>query len=238
MKLDNEAYNKFLNFIKLHYAYPLPFTLSGAYFEEIFALSVNGKRGTGKDLFDVTKQSTGWSLKTVQSDSKTERSYFEVVLKRSDILRDDSVRNSYETATPEELGRLILRDLQEFLDLSKEKQGVKDARIAFLLRNREETHFTLFQIPYQIPKELTWRRGTETSRKSIIGFDKDGKVLRWYRSGTQTFGVYKIPPPSEAHSFRVTKNRTINAEDMLELIDRDKLITIEIIRVDKSLPDN
>lgn len=228
MKLDNEAYSRFINYIKLHYAYPLPFDLSGAYFEEIFALSVNGKRGIGKDLFDVTRGTVGWSLKTTQWYPRANKRHFEIVLKRSDILRDDNLRGLYEEARPEELGSLIQKDLQDFLDLSKQKQGVEEARIAFLLRNRTETQFILFQVPYQIPQNLRWERGNQSNRKSLIGFDGNRKVLRWYRSGTQTFGVYNVPDaPSEAHWFEVSASRVMSVEYLMQMIDDEQLVVVK-----------
>ncbi len=62
--LSSSEYDRLVKLLTLHYAYPLPYPLAGAYFEELFANAVGGRREERKLLFDVLRNGTGWSLKT------------------------------------------------------------------------------------------------------------------------------------------------------------------------------
>lgn len=200
--LPAEEYDRLVKLLTVHYAYPLPYPLAGAYFEEIFAASVNGQREPRKLLFDVLREQTGWSLKTHQA-RKSRGDSFEVVIQRCDILKDKSI--SLESPV-EVLGEHILRHFNIFFNTSISRQEITDPRSAFLLRDRDQKNFIFFQKQYDVhtSDELTWRWANDDNR-SIMGFMNDELVLRWYRSGTQLFGVYRIP--LDAHEFQINWTR-------------------------------
>lgn len=187
--------------LKLHYAYPLEYPLSGPAFEIIFARSVKGGREPRKLLFDVLRDSIGWSLKTSQVglNALNTGSGFEVVLQRCDILSNKSL--SVLTA-PSELGRHILAHFYRFYEDSIQKQKVEDPRTAFLLRaevkatasTEQDYKFVLFQEQFRLysERDVVWEWANDGG-KSLIGRVNGSAVLRWYRSGTQLFGVYYVP---------------------------------------------
>lgn len=189
--------------LTLHFAYPLAYPLAGAYFEEIFAQAVGGKRETRKLLFDLLREGTGWSLKTHIRSNVNTGSSFEVVVQRCDILRN---RNLTIASPVESLGNAIAHHFNQWAIGSVERQEVFDPRAGFLLRNRTETNFVFFQQRYRLydPSEVTWRWATEQER-SLMGFVADDLVFRWYRSGTQLFGVYRIP--NAAYEFKISGHR-------------------------------
>lgn len=191
--------------LKVHYAYPLEYPLSGPAFEIIFASSVNGKREARKLLFDVLRDNIGWSLKTSQVSpaSLSAGKGFEVVLQRCDILSNKSL--SVQTP-PAELGKHILAHFYRFYEHSIQEQKVEDARTAFLLRaevsyhskapaSPEQEHkLVLFQEQFRLYNEsdVVWGWANDGG-KSLLGKVNGNSVLRWYRSGTQLFGVYYVP---------------------------------------------
>lgn len=200
--LPAEEYDRLVKLLAVHYAYPLPYPLAGAYFEEIFAASVNGQREPRKLLFDVLRGQVGWSLKTHQA-RKLKGDTFEVVIQLCDILKDKTISLA---SSIEVLGAHILRHFNTFFDISVKRQRVTDPRSAFLIRDRNQKNFIFFQKQYQIYQadELTWRWANDDNR-SMMGFVNDKLVLRWYRSGTQLFGVYQIP--FDAHVFHINWTR-------------------------------
>ena len=191
--------------LKLHHAYPLEYPLSGPAFEIIFARSVKGERETRKLLFDVLRGNIGWSLKTSQVvlNALNTGSSFEVVLQRCDILSNKSL--SVQTP-PSELGKHILAHFYRFYEDSIQKQKVEDPRTAFLLRAEvkdqlkapapaeQEHKFVLFQEQFRLYSEqdVVWEWANDGG-KSLIGRVNGRSALRWYRSGTQLFGVYYVP---------------------------------------------
>lgn len=187
--------------LTVHYAYPLPYPLAGAYFEELFASVVGGEREKRKLLFDVLQGPVGWSLKTLLWSRLT--GDFELVLQRCDILRDKKLSLSSPIET---LGRSILERFNTFCEKSSADQGVSDPRAAFLIRDVAEKNFVFFQQRYRLytDAEVEWQWGTD-DRKSLKGFVDGRLVLRWYRSGTQLFGVYSVP--EDAHRFHVDCDR-------------------------------
>lgn len=110
-QLPPEEFERLLELLRLHYAYPLPIPLSGKYFELLFAEAVKGTQEEKKLLFDVHRKDVGWSLKTFQTSSDQ----FEVVIQRCDILKDPKV--SLEDPV-EHLGQKILERFSAFVDHS------------------------------------------------------------------------------------------------------------------------
>lgn len=203
--LPRVVYDRLIKLLMLHYAYPLPYPLAGANFEVLFASAVEGEQVEGKLLFDVVHKQTGWSLKTLKVTRAQLNSggTFEVVLQRCDILKDRAL--SLDSPT-ELLGERILSHFGAFAGSSYEKQGLNDPRAAFLLRDRSERKFAFFQQRYRLydSSEVDWKWATE-ERKSLIGSVAGSKVLRWYRSGTQLFGIHSVP--KDAHSFEIVARR-------------------------------
>lgn len=150
-------------------------------------------------LFDVHRGGIGWSLKT----SQTNNNQFEVVIQRCDILKDPTV--SLDDPV-ERLGQKILERFFAFVDLSSREQSVIDPRVGFLLRDKSEKSFVFFQQAYKkyVPNNVQWRWAND-GRKSIMGFVDERLTFRWYRSGTQLFGVYHVP--IDAHQFVINVQR-------------------------------
>lgn len=57
--LPPDEYARLVKLLAVHYAQPLPYPLSGAYFEELFAAAVGGRREEKKLLFDVLTRALG-----------------------------------------------------------------------------------------------------------------------------------------------------------------------------------
>ena len=207
--LSAPHYDRLVKLLALHYAYPLPYPLAGAYFEELFAAAVGGIREERKLLFDVLRGRTGWSLKTLLH-TRAPGNLFEVVIQRCDILKDRAL--SLDSPT-DLLGARILAHFNTFAQGSIDAQNIDDPRAGFLIRDRAERDFRFFQERSRLytPGEVAWR-WANTDRKSLIGFVDDRLVLRWYRSGTQLFGVYRIP--LDAHSFQIDWTRA-NLDDLI-----------------------
>lgn len=219
-KISSDQYDLLVKLLTVHFVYPLPYSVSGAYFEELFAYVVRGQREARKLLFDVHRDGIEWSLKTkVESTRISFNSNFTVVLKRSDVLKDRSLSLN---SPAQDLGDQVIVDLQSFYSISAQQQGITDPRIAFLVRDTQERNFFLFQrryLPYE-PSHITWQWANER-QNSIIGYYNNSPVLSWYRSGTQTFGIYQIPP--DAHNFSIDWKRadldtTINFFEQMGLV--------------------
>ncbi len=189
--LPSDEYDRLVKLLAMHFSYPLPYPLAGAYFEQLFGAAVGGYREQRKLLYDVLRGRIGWSLKTLLKSNMEIGDSFEVVIQRCDILRDQSLSLDSPVKV---LGEHILQHFNIFAEDSSQKQDVGDPRAAFLIRNRAERDFTFFQHRYRLysPDEVQWRWANEY-RRSLIGYVAEDLVLRWYRSGTQLFGVYRIP---------------------------------------------
>ncbi len=203
VKLTPSQFASLVKLLTVHYAYPLPYPLAGGYFEELFAAAVRGTREPKKLLFDVLDGGTGWSLKTLLWTRLQAQATFEVVVQRCDILKDRKLSLASGEAV---LGRKILQRFRNFCEGSAAKQGVSDPRAGFLIRNRAEREFVFFQQRYRLfdADEVEWRWAND-DRRSLMGYVGETLVLRWYRSGTQLFGVYRIP--AEPHSFVIDCRR-------------------------------
>jgi len=200
--LGDEERDLLIKLLALHYVNPLPYPLAGAYFEELFATAIDGKREERKLLFDVHRAGIGWSLKTAQQE-KRRGDTFEIVLQRCDILKDRSV--SLQDPV-EDLGRKVVNHFNGFHAKSVVEQEISDPRAAFLIRNRSAQRFIFFQCRYQIyrPEEVVWSWANDENR-SLMGRVEGKLVYRWYRSGTQLFAVYPIP--TDAHEFEISWRR-------------------------------
>jgi len=214
-KLEHPEWEKLVKLLTLHYSYPLRYPLAGAYFEELFAEAVGGNREERKLLFDVLRGPTGWSLKTLLRATPASAAGFEVVLQRCDILRD---RNLSLSDSPEKLGDHILAHFNAFCERAIEVQQVDDPRAAFLIRNRPERRFVFFQQQYELyaPGQLTWQWAND-ERRSLLAFAEGRLVFRWYRSGTQLFGVYAIP--ADAAEFEIDWHRA-DLDETVEFFKR------------------
>ena len=215
-----DEYDRLVKLLTVHCAYPLPYPLAGAYFEELFAASVNGKREPRKLLFDVLRDRTGWSLKTHQA-KRTKGDTFEVVIQRCDILKNKNI--SLESPV-EILGEHILNHFNSFFNTSIQRQEITDHRAAFLIRDSNQKYFIFFQEKYEIYKshEISWRWSNDNNR-SIMGFIDSKLVLRWYRSGTQLFGVYEIP--QDAHEFQIDWKR-VSLDETIAFFTRQGIARI------------
>lgn len=205
--LPPSQYDRMVKLLTVHYAFPLPYPLAGAFFEELFAEAVGGvreeRKGMRKLLFDVLRGQTGWSLKTLVWPSIEIGDAIEVVVQRCDILRDRTL----SLATPANvLGERILNHFNDFCLMSAERQGIPDQRAGFLVRKPGDRDFAFFQHRPRIysPAELTWQWARDREN-SLVGCDGDRTVYRWYRSGTQLFGAYQIP--EQSHQFRIDWKR-------------------------------
>lgn len=196
-------FDRLVKLLTVHYGYPLPYPLAGAYFEELFAASVGGKREPRKLLFDVIHGDIGWSLKTLVWSRLVSDATLEVVVQRCDILKNRELSLDSSEAV---LGQNILEHFGRSCEASARMQAVKDPRAGFLIRNKKERDFVFFQQRFRLydRREVEWRWAND-DRKSLMGYADGSLVLRWYRSGTQLFGVYRIP--RDPHSFAVDWRR-------------------------------
>jgi hypothetical protein len=217
-KLTPSEYDRLVKLLTLHYAYPLPYPLAGAYFEELFASSVSGAREERKVLFDVLRDETGWSLKTILVGALGTRKTFEVVVQRCDILKDPKLSLN---STVEALGAAILGHFNRNCEASAKLQKIRDTRAGFLIRSRDERKFVFFQQRYRLykPREVSWR-WANSDRRSLMGSVGGSLVLRWYRSGTQLFGVYAIP--EDAHKFEIDWRRA-GLDETIEFFTRHRI---------------
>ena len=202
-----------IKLLNVHYSYPMPCSLAGTIFEELFASAIKGRKADKKLLFDAYKDDIGWSLKTLQWVKRTTGSSFELVLQRCDILKDKSLNIDL----PENvLGLRIIEHFSSFYFTSVKEQKIADPRSCFLLRNKEETSFTLFQQRYQLysADQIEWK-WSNPEKNSLIGTCNDKLVYRWYRSGTQLFGCYTVP--NDAHIFDIRWQK-LSIDDILEII--------------------
>ena len=213
--LSPHEYDRLVKLLTVHYAYPLRYPLAGAFFEELFAACVGGVREERKLLFDILKDGVGWSLKTLLWTRLQPEGTFEVVVQRCDILKDRSLNLN---SPVEVLGRAILNHFNNFCRSSAREQTISDPRAAFLVRNRQERDFVFFQQRYRLyqAREVRWQWANE-ERRSLMGYVGDSLVLRWYRSGTQLFGVYRIP--AEPHHFHIDWRRA-GLEETIEFFTR------------------
>jgi len=180
-----------IKLLSVHYNFPLAYPLAGAYFEEMFAYASSGKRSDKKLLFDCVKGTTGWSLKTIIWPKFEIDDSFEVVLQRCDILRD---RGLSMQSTEAKLGAAIEERWTGFVKQSMVDQGITDARNAFLVRDRRERRFALIDVPNRATELIGLRwMWANPEKRSLLGYKGDKLIYRWYRSGTQLFGVYPVP---------------------------------------------
>jgi hypothetical protein len=199
--LTDDEYEMLAKLLAVHYAYPLQYPLAGGFFEELFAVATKAKRESRKLLFDVLRGNIGWSLKTLKV-SRVKLSpgdSFEAVIQRCDILKDKDL----SLTSPEPvLGLKILERFYGFCKKSLVAQSVADPRAGFLIRNSTEHDFVFFQQRYRLyaAEEVQWH-WSNSDKNSLIGEVSGNRVLRWYRSGTQLFGIYRIP--SDAYPFRI-----------------------------------
>lgn len=221
-RLPSDEFVFLARLLGVHFVLPLPYPLSGAYFEEMFAAAVGGHRATKKLLFDVYKGDIGWSLKTLLWH--TQATDFELVLQRCDILSDRSLTVNHPVSL---LGQRIVDHFNQFCLRSLHEQQITDPRAAFLIRNRAETDFVLFQQRLRLygSEEISWR-WANSEQRSLMGYAGDQLIFRWYRSGTQLFGVYPIPP--DAHRFAIEWHRA----DLKQTVDYFQSLGVLRLKVD------
>jgi hypothetical protein len=205
VKFDEGVLLRIAKLINIHFSLPILYDLSGGNFESFFAEAIDGKRETKKRLFDVTKGDIGWSLKTLQTTSDEK---FELVLKRCDVIKRDF---AWQTENAQIIGDTVIQSFADFYEKSLVDQRVSEPRIAIMLVHKKALRFRVFQMGMKmyLREEIIWefsrldKEDKEKSEiKSIIG-KVDGKaVYRWYRSGTQLFGIYDLPKEAITYEFR------------------------------------
>lgn len=167
--------------------------------------------GRTKRLFDaVTPDGRGWSLKTVVWAHREVGAPVEFVIQRADIFAKAAqlgyLSGLSATSEVEHLGAALIEHWNQKYKLDSGVQGVKDARLAILLKDVTRKKFTYIELEYPplSPEDYTW----SWSRKGGRGLKghKDGKVrFKWYYGQKQLFEVIAIPP--EAYSFALNWRR-------------------------------
>lgn len=213
-RFTQEQIDKLKQFINIHLSLPMKYELAGSNFETLFALMIGGKRETRKLLFDVIKDTTGWSLKTLQTNGNK----FEIVLKRCNVINKDL---AWQTSDAQIIGDAIIDNVNEFYSKSVLKQDVADKRLCILLASKDAKTYRIFQQKLAVYEkdDIEWRfskqdkNGNEKPEiKSLMGYHEDKLVYRWYRSGTQLFGVYDVPIDIQSFSLDV---RDISFESLV-----------------------
>lgn len=232
IKFEGDELARIKHLVDIHFSLPILYDLSGGNFEFFFAEAIGGTRETRKLLFDVTKGDIGWSLKTLQnrSDSK-----FEVVLKRCHVINKKFL---WQTIDAKIIGDAVIDNLMKFYKKSTSDQKVKTGRVGIMLVNKKLLRFRVFQIKMAIyPKnDIVWefskydKNGVEKPEiKSIIGKVNGVVVYRWYRSGTQLFGVYDIPKEAIETQF-LAQPREITMASLKSIFDHAPLKSDQLIQ--------
>lgn len=150
------------------------------------------------DAIDATK-GIGWSLKTQQIGCGIAdcRSYA-VVIARADVFgkaKSLGFRRLDRRSNPVDIGTAILKLWADKVATDRAAQGVRESRVATLLKPPKRTEFGVHETALNVrkPKEIRWV-WAKKSAKGLWGLDNTGKqVYRWYPSGGQLFEVFQVP---------------------------------------------
>jgi hypothetical protein len=233
-----------------HLALPTSTDLAPDASEAIFAWAVGGslpadapdakRKKRSKLLFDVTRGSRGWSLKTYTPTRLVPGSTFEVVLARAAVESKARRRRSGQaaqdappaidiaTASPEDVGRAVLNVRRDVLERSAETQGIVDPREGFLLRSPDNRQFVYFEheLTVEDDDEIEWRWSND-DRLGLQGRVGGKIAYRWYQSGGQLFGCFTIP--EDAQEFIVEWDE-VSWDDLIEFIAERRAEIAEMAR--------
>lgn len=138
--------------------------------------------GRTKRLFDaVASDGHGWSLKTLVRNRLIPGSSFEFVIQRADIFKKATLlgfaKGLNARSDVQELGAALIRHWNAKFQADQVAQGVKDPRIAILLKNSARKKFVYVEFAYPPLDEThyTWRWAKE-----------DGLGLKGFRNGVNT----------------------------------------------------
>ena len=171
-----------------------------------------------KTLFDCVDASNriGWSLKSIQKNPNTKG--FELVVQRADVLKKRVALGFPDLrvdSAPMQLGEAVLRHWNAKIEEDMERQGVREGRIAVLLKSTNHQQYAYLEqslVQYQIADLLwTWTDETQTGLQARRVLD-DTVVFRWYPNQKQLFESFTLP--SETFRFLVNPSRLV-VEDFL-----------------------
>lgn len=172
-----------------------------------------------KTLFDCVDagQRIGWSLKSVQKNPNT--ASFELVIQRADILKKRiqlELPNLNLESSPELLGLGILRHWNQKITTDMERQGVRSARVAVLLKSSNHRRYAFLEQELRMyaPEELLWSWTDETRTGLQARHSANGQIIfRWYPNQKQLFENFNLPP--QAFRFEVQPTR-LSVQGFLE----------------------
>ena len=172
-----------------------------------------------KTLFDCVDASAriGWSLKSVQKNPAT--TSFELVIQRADIIKKRiqlELPDLSLESTPEHLGLGILRHWNQKITADMERQGVRSARVAVLLKSNNHRLYVFLEQELRLytAEELLWSWTDEKHTDLQARHTTNGQIVfRWYPNQKQLFENFNLPPL--AFRFEVQPAR-LNVQDFLE----------------------
>jgi hypothetical protein len=164
-----------------------------------------------KTLFDCVdaSQRIGWSLKSVQKNPSSNS--FELVIQRADIIKK---RQQLELpdlnldSSPERLGEGILKHWTQKITGDMERQGVRSARVAVLLKSNNHRRYAFLEQEVRLyqPEELSWSWTDDTHTGLQARHANDGQIVfRWYPNQKQLFENFNLP--QQAFRFEVQPTR-------------------------------
>jgi hypothetical protein len=160
-----------------------------------------------KTLFDCVDATNriGWSLKSVQKNPSARA--FELVIQRADVLKKRTLLelpDLHVNSLPELLGAAVLRHWNMKIEADMARQGVREARIAVLLKSTNHTRYAYLEqsLVRYTPEDLlwTWTDASQTGLQARRVAD-NSIVFRWYPNQKQLFENFNLPP--EAFRFAV-----------------------------------
>ncbi len=160
------------------------------------------------DCVDATER-IGWSLKAVQKNPSARG--FELVVQRADVLKKKTLLglpDLHATSEPAQLGLAVLRHWNMKIEADMLRQGVREARIAVLLKSVNHRKYAYLEQTLQryTPDELiwTWTDATQTGLQARDVLN-NAIVFRWYPNQKQLFESFILPP--DAFRFEVNPVR-------------------------------
>lgn len=152
--------------------------------------------GRKKDLYDAvdTVSQTGWSLKSLQTNSLAVGNSFRFVIQRADIIKKGSQLGFSDltlSASAEDLGLAIIRHWNDKIIASKTAQLVRNSYESILLKTIRGNQYLYCEYPLEPyePDEFFWQRTNSGLQGNILG----NPELIWYSSQKQLFRARKIP---------------------------------------------
>lgn len=227
MPLTDEEKKRLTEGLRAAFAIPFIDDIEDYIWEAIFAyardlplpdplVSIRSKR-----LFDVidAPRKVGWSCKALQWAVAPGRQ-FELVIQRADIFKKARLlgyRSLNRRSPTHQLGEALLRHWYGKVNEDAKAQGVKERRVAFLIKTRNRKRFAYYESALRMfqPHQLRWE-WTDSTKTGLQGRMKDGFcVYRWYPNQKQFFERFALPKNTPISDIRPER---LPVRELVELI--------------------